>query len=94
MVVVGKYRNRTELRKKPRRHFRYAAKILTGPNLPQIACSISDISEIGARLELESDGELPEKFLLLLTPDGHAHRQCRLIWRTGKIIGVNFPQRR
>lgn len=94
MVVVGKYRNRTELRKKPRRHFRYTAKIITGTNPPQIACSISDISEIGARLELESDSELPGKFLLLLTRDGHAQRQCRLIWRAGMTIGVDFPQRR
>ena len=94
MVVVGNFRNHAELRKKPRRQFHYTARIITDQNAPPIACSISDISETGARLALERDSELPEKFLLLLTANGHAHRQCRVIWRTGVMIGVEFPQQR
>ena len=94
MVVVGNFRNRAELRKKPRRQFHYTARIITDQNAAPIACSISDISETGARLALERDSELPEKFLLLLTANGHAHRQCRVIWRTGVMIGVEFPQQR
>ncbi len=53
MVVVGNYRNRAELRKKPRRHFNYNAKILKDKDSPLCACSISDISDSGARLALE-----------------------------------------
>jgi PilZ domain-containing protein len=94
MVVVGNFRNRAELRKKPRRQFHYTARIITDANAPPIACSISDVSETGARITLERDGELPKKFMLLLTANGHAHRQCRVIWRTGLLIGVEFPQQR
>jgi hypothetical protein len=93
MVAVGNNdRPRTELRKKPRRQFHYTARILAGDNSPPIACSIADISDLGARLCLKRETELPEMFWLLLTTNGGARRQCRAIWRDGLIIGVAFPQ--
>jgi len=91
MVVIGNFRNRAELRKKPRRQFHYTARIITGKEAPPLPCSIADISETGARLALERDRELPDKFMLLLTANGHAHRQCRVVWRDGVNIGVEFP---
>jgi hypothetical protein len=94
MVVVGNFRNRAELRKKPRRHFHYNAKILKDKDSPPFACSISDISDSGARLALENDVELPDTFVLLLTPNGDARRHCRVIWRDGLTLGVKFPDPR
>jgi hypothetical protein len=92
MVVVGNFRNHSELRKKPRRAFHYNARILTGGKSPAIACSIADISELGARLALESESELPDEFVLLLTPKGTPRRACRVVWRDGLALGVEFPQ--
>ena len=91
MVVLGNFRNRAELRRKPRRAFHYTARIVTGGDPPAIACSIADISEIGARLALESETELPDEFVLLLTAKGTPRRNCRLVWRDGLAIGVEFP---
>jgi hypothetical protein len=91
MVVVGNYRNRAELRKKPRRQFHYNARILIDKKVPSIPCSISDISESGARLAIERDEDLPETFMLLFTANGGARRQCRVVWRTGVTLGVEFP---
>lgn len=91
MVVVGNFRNRAELRKKPRRQFHYNASILIdGAKLP-FPCAISDISASGARVHLESERELPERFILLLTRGGEARRVCRLVWRNGTEAGVEFP---
>jgi hypothetical protein len=90
MVVIGKFRNRTELRKKPRRQFQYAARILTDNNVA-IACEIADISDSGARLALEQQSELPETFMLLLTAEGDVRRHCRLVWRNETHVGVEFP---
>jgi hypothetical protein len=92
MVVVGNFRNRAELRKKPRRAFHHNARIVISSEAPLIACAIADISETGARLMLESEGEVPEQFVLLLTPSGHPRRECRVIWREGQTLGVEFPQ--
>jgi hypothetical protein len=91
MVVVGNYRNRAELRKKPRRQFHYTARILVDKKTPPIACSISDISESGALLSLEAEQELPDTFMLLLTANGGARRSCRVVWRDGLTMGVEFP---
>ena len=94
MVVIGNFRNRAELRKKPRRQFHYNAKILKDKDTPALACSISDISESGARLHLASEVELPDTFWLLLTANGEARRHCRVIWRDGLAVGVKFPESR
>jgi hypothetical protein len=91
MVVVGNYRTRAELRKKPRRQFHYSASILIGDKTPPCPCSISDISASGARIILESARDLPERFFLLLNQSGEARRRCRIVWREGLMVGVEFP---
>jgi hypothetical protein len=91
MVVIGNFRNHAELRKKPRRQFNYNARIHVDKDTPLIVCSISDISEGGARIALEREETLPDTFMLLLTPSGDARRQCRVIWREGLVLGVKFP---
>jgi hypothetical protein len=82
---------RSELRKKPRRHFHYNASVLLDGTSPPQPCAIADISEAGARLVLARECELPERFILLLTRRGEARRHCRLIWRNGLSAGVEFP---
>ncbi len=91
MAAAGNNNNRAELRRKTRRQFRYTASILADNSAPPVSCSISDISETGARLVLEKDTTLPDKFILLLTANGGALRHCRMVWRTGLAIGVEFP---
>ncbi len=90
MVISGKSRVRAELRKRPRRQFYYTASILSDAKGPPRSCAISDISDSGARLVLETDEELPGRFILLLTRKGDARRCCRVIWRTGSTVGVEF----
>jgi len=91
MVVVGNFRNRAELRRKPRRNFHYNASILIDATSAPCPCAIADISATGARIVLEAECELPERFILLLTPSGEARRHCRLVWRNGLAVGVEFP---
>jgi len=92
MVAVRNSGTRKELRKNLRRPFHYNAKILVDKSTPPIPCSISNVSEKGARLALEDAGELPDSFVLLLTANGGARRHCRIIWRKDTIVGVKFPQ--
>ena len=91
MVVIGNYRTRAELRKKPRRQFHYNASILMEGVAAPAPCAIADISESGARIVLEHECELPERFILLLTRGGAARRHCRVVWREGPAVGVAFP---
>ena len=91
MVVIGNFRSRTELRKSTRRQFHYNATIIIEGDTQPHRCAIVDISNTGARLQLEEDCELPYRFLLLLTKGGEARRRCNLIWRDGLGVGVRFP---
>ncbi len=90
MVVVGKFRSETELRQKPRQNLRYAASLLVDDNGTTQPCSISDISESGARLVMKEVVELPDQFILLLTPKGEPRRTCSLVWREEKFWGCAF----
>jgi hypothetical protein len=90
MVGVGNSRNRAEQRKKPRRHFNYGAVVIIDRKGTFVPCSLSDISENGARIAFESEVELPEHFILLLTPAGDARRRCRVVWQKGTTVGVSF----
>jgi hypothetical protein len=91
MVMVGNLRNRAELRRKQRRPCHHTASVLVSEK-SWCPCAIADISETGARIVLASDIALPERFMLLLSRNGEARRVCRLVWRKGLIVGVEFPQ--
>ncbi len=89
-MVTDKFRGRAEMRRKPRRAFQYTARILADAAAPPRPCAISDISDSGARIILNSEADLPQQFVLLLTKEGRARRKCRVIWRTGSVVGVEF----
>jgi hypothetical protein len=88
--MTGNYRSRAELRKKPRRPFHYSARILNDGAAPPQKCTVADVSQTGARIVLEADGELPDRFILLLARNGAPRRRCRVVWRNGTTVGVEF----
>jgi hypothetical protein len=56
-------------------------------------CLVTDISERGARLYSEID--MPEEFTLSLSGEGFDMRQdCRVVWRLGSELGVEFVKPR
>jgi hypothetical protein len=74
-----------------RRHpLRYGAWVALGNDAPAKACTVADVSETGARLELESPGELPKEFWLLLSRDGKVRRRCEVVWQTGGQVGARY----
>jgi len=90
MAASADPRGRAELRKKRRRPFQYDAKIVTELRKPARSCKIADISQTGARLVLDSEDGLPDRFFLLLSQNGAARRNCRIIWQDGATAGVEF----
>jgi hypothetical protein len=81
------YRERRALR---RVRVDIPAKLLAAPGLPLRDCRLLDISEQGARVEIENTDQVPDEFTLLLTPSGVPQRRCRMIWRTPTHVGVEF----
>ena len=78
-------------RKVRRRPIRYSAWMALD-NDKLHGCVLSDISESGARLDVEDADTLPDHFMLLLSGNGLARRNCRVIWRAPGQVGVAFER--
>jgi len=79
-----------EKRRSPRRQVRIAAKIQVGKEAPTRDCTVVDISEYGARIEMKDAKDAPNEFILTLTPRGYPYRRCQVMWRSEHAIGVEF----
>ena len=90
MVATDHSRSGADQRRAPRRQFHYSAHILVDDKGTVHKCSIADISPAGARLVLENECALPDRFVLLLSETGSARRHCRLVWRSEMTVGVAF----
>lgn len=56
----------------------------------QLPCVLWDISDAGARIAAARASALPDVFGLFLTKDGKSRRFCRVAWRRGGQLGVQF----
>lgn len=54
-----------------------------------IDCTILDISETGALLQLETVDIIPERFRLSV-PERHMRCECRVVRKSGKFLGIEF----
>jgi PilZ domain len=54
-----------------------------------IRCTVKNLSASGAALEFESALDIPDRLTLCIVPES-VKRQCHVIWRDEKRIGVSF----
>lgn len=54
-----------------------------------IDCTIRNLSDTGAALEVTSSLGIPTEFILVA---GGNRRPCRVVWRKEKRIGITFDQ--
>lgn len=54
-----------------------------------IDCTVRNISETGAALEVVSPLFIPDRFTLFIQTD-HVRRPCHIVWRKEMRIGVAF----
>jgi len=81
----------SDKRKAHRRQLRYTAWISLGPKKLH-GCVLADISDSGARLGVENSKAVPNNFVLLLAARGKPRRKCRVVWRNGGQVGVEFEK--
>jgi hypothetical protein len=70
---------------------RYAAWVAREPGQLH-GCALSDISDTGARIDVEDAKTIPDHFVLLLSGNGKARRKCRVVWRKATQIGLTFER--
>jgi hypothetical protein len=84
-------RRKAELarRRWPRMRTLKGAKIVV-PAGGSARVTVRDISEMGARLELQGPAFLAQTFQIVFDDPDWAPRPCRVAWREGLILGVEF----
>ena len=83
-----------ERRKAPRRVINRMAEFQAGMGSLPRTCMVTNISDTGARLFTEIL-DMPERFTLSVSGEGGIYRhECRVIWRLGGELGVEFVERR
>ena len=81
-----------EKRKSVRRPIRYTAWVaLDGGVLHN--CVMFDVSDSGARIDIDDSMKIPDNFTLLLVSNGSARRNCHVVWRNPHQVGVTFERR-
>ena len=83
-------RHYSEQRRAIRESVDFPAWIAIGKGAVTLPCTVLDVSEHGARIELASPGGVPDDFCLFLTRDGSRQRRCRVVWRSDAQIGVSY----
>jgi hypothetical protein len=54
-----------------------------------IECTVRDMSDSGAALQVVSPLYIPDRFTLFIQSE-QSKRTCRIAWRAGKRMGVTF----
>lgn len=70
-----------------RRRVLKTAFIIISDKAPKIECTVRNVSETGAALQVSTTIGIPQHFDVLI--DG-ARRHCRSQWRTDTKIGIMF----
>ena len=83
---------RSEQRKKARKPLRHSVWLHVKKGQRPTSGTMSDISDTGARVDVEEPQGIPDRFLLLLSKNGQARRVCRVVWRSETQVGVQFEK--
>jgi len=51
---------------------------------------VQDMSTTGAKLTMGDSNVLPARLRLAFTRDARTGRNCEVVWRRGKSVGVKF----
>jgi len=76
-----------EHRISPRRRVLKTGQIALSEKAPKLECTVRNISETGACLQLSTTYGMPASFGLIIDGERHA---CRVVWRTDTRLGVTF----
>ena len=53
-------------------------------------CVVQDMSSTGAKVTIDDPNTLPAKLRLAFSRDARTGRNCEVVWRRGKSVGIKF----
>ena len=74
------------------RRVRHLSAWIVQPGLDDCECRVMDISAKGAKIISTMPSRVPDRFELAFTKGDGKRRRCEVVWRRGKVIGVQFEE--
>jgi hypothetical protein len=53
-------------------------------------CVVRDMSTTGAKITIDDPNVLPAKLRLAFSRDARTGRNCEVVWRRGRSVGIKF----
>jgi PilZ domain len=53
-------------------------------------CVVQDMSSTGAKITIDDSNMLPARLRLAFARDARTGRNCEVVWRRGKVLGIKF----
>jgi PilZ domain len=53
-------------------------------------CVVQDMSSSGAKITIDDSNVLPARLRLAFARDARTGRNCEVVWRRGKVLGIKF----
>ena len=53
-------------------------------------CVVDNISTSGAKVTIDDPNAVPVKFRLAFSRDARTGRNCEVVWRRGKSVGIKY----
>jgi hypothetical protein len=53
-------------------------------------CVVQNLSTSGAKLTVDDQNTLPAKLRLAFSRDARTGRNCEVVWRRGRTVGIKF----
>jgi PilZ domain len=77
-------------KREARRSLRQSAWITLDGGFAARQCVVQDISTAGAMITLDDQGVSSDRLRLAFARDARTGRNCQVVWRRGKSLGVKF----
>jgi hypothetical protein len=74
----------------PRKSLRQSGWITLEGGFAARRCVVHDLSVAGARVTIDDPNTLPAKLKLAFLRDARTGRNCEVVWRRGKSLGIRF----
>ena len=72
------------------RRVRHLSAWIVQQGLDDCECRVMDVSAKGAKIILTMPSRVADRFELAFTKGDGKRRRCEVVWRRGKVIGVQF----
>jgi PilZ domain len=77
-------------KREARRSLRQSAWLTLDGGFAARLCVVQDISTAGARITMDDQNISSDRLRLAFARDARTGRNCQVVWRRGKSLGVKF----